>query len=85
MRSSSFFPSTGLSSHQLVRIFFLLDYLSNSNLISLPDSTPTPFQPFFLNFYKVHALAMHFFLRMWSESGSASDDFGRIVALTRSQ
>ncbi|KAG9313017.1 ELMO/CED-12 family-domain-containing protein [Chiua virens] len=48
-------------------------------------STPTTFQPFFLNFYKVHTLAMHFFLRMWSESGSASDDFSRIVALTRSQ
>ncbi|KDQ61372.1 hypothetical protein JAAARDRAFT_190152 [Jaapia argillacea MUCL 33604] len=48
-------------------------------------STSTTFQPFFLNFYKVHALALKFFLHMWTESGSSVDDFPRIVALTRSQ
>lgn len=48
-------------------------------------STSGTFQPFFLNFYKVHDLALPFFLRMWNESGSATDDFGRIAALTRSQ
>ena len=49
------------------------------------DSTSTTFQPFFLNFYKVHSLALHFFLRMWNESGSSTGDFPRLVALTRSQ
>ncbi|KAG6331407.1 hypothetical protein ID866_7685 [Astraeus odoratus] len=48
-------------------------------------SSPGTFQPFFLNFHRVHTLALHFFLRMWNESGSAVDDFSRIVALTRSQ
>ena len=49
------------------------------------DSTSTTFQPFFLNFYKVHSLALHFFLRMWNESGASTGDFPRLVALTRSQ
>jgi engulfment and cell motility protein 1 len=49
------------------------------------DSTTTAFQPFFLNFYKVHALATNFFIRMWSESGAAFGDFTRVVALVRSQ
>ncbi|KAI0765665.1 ELMO/CED-12 family-domain-containing protein [Trametes elegans] len=49
------------------------------------DSTSTTFQPFFLNFHRVHALALHFFLRMWNESGASTDDFPRLVALTRSQ
>lgn len=48
-------------------------------------STSTTFQPFFLSFYKVHALAMNFFLRMWNESGSATGDFARVSALVRSQ
>ncbi|KAL7280702.1 hypothetical protein PYCCODRAFT_1443323 [Trametes coccinea BRFM310] len=48
-------------------------------------STSTTFQPFFLNFPKVHSLALHFFLRMWNESGASTDDFPRLVALTRSQ
>ncbi len=49
------------------------------------DSTSTTFQPFFLNFYKVHSLALQFFLRMWNESGASTGDFPRLVALTRSQ
>jgi len=49
------------------------------------DSTSTTFQPFFLDFIKVHALATHFFIRMWSESGAATGDFDRVVALVRSQ
>lgn len=49
------------------------------------DSTSTTFQPFFLNFHRVHALALHFFLRMWNESGASTHDFPRLVALTRSQ
>ncbi|KAL5492185.1 hypothetical protein ACEPAI_3632 [Sanghuangporus weigelae] len=48
-------------------------------------STSTSFQPFFLNFYKVHVLATQFFLRMWNESGAGVDDFARVVALARSQ
>ncbi|KIJ65621.1 hypothetical protein HYDPIDRAFT_175010 [Hydnomerulius pinastri MD-312] len=64
----------------------IVELLSEHWVIFAPAySTSTTFQPFFLNFYKVHALAMHFFLRMWNESGSAADDFNRVVALTRSQ
>lgn len=49
-------------------------------------STTTTFQPFFLDFQKVHSLATHFFIRMWTESGAAvSDDFSRISDLVRSQ
>ncbi|KAH8116469.1 ELMO/CED-12 family-domain-containing protein [Phellopilus nigrolimitatus] len=48
-------------------------------------STSTTFQPFFLNFYKVHVFATQFILRMWNESGAAVDDFARVVALARSQ
>ncbi|KAI0299316.1 ELMO/CED-12 family-domain-containing protein [Russula brevipes] len=48
-------------------------------------ATSPVFQPFFLNFYKVHALATNFFLQMWNESGAAIGDFTRVVALVRSQ
>jgi len=48
-------------------------------------STSTTFQPFFLNFYKVHNLATHFFLRMWNESAATHGDFPRVAALVRSQ
>lgn len=57
----------------------------SSRLTLQVDSTSTTFQPFFLDFYKVHSLATHFFLRMWSESGAAFGDFTRVVALVRSQ
>ena len=33
----------------------------------------------------MHSLATHFFIRMWVESGAATDDFPRISALVRSQ
>ncbi|KAF8479572.1 ELMO/CED-12 family-domain-containing protein [Russula ochroleuca] len=49
------------------------------------DATSPVFQPFFLNFYKVHALATNFFLQMWNESGAAIGDFSRVIALVRSQ
>ncbi|KAF8461471.1 ELMO/CED-12 family-domain-containing protein [Russula ochroleuca] len=48
-------------------------------------ATSPVFQPFFLNFYKVHALATNFFLQMWNESGAAIGDFSRVIALVRSQ
>ncbi|KAN0121039.1 ELMO/CED-12 family domain containing protein [Russula decolorans] len=48
-------------------------------------ATSPVFQPFFLNFYKVHALSANFFLQMWNESGAAIGDFARVVALVRSQ
>ncbi|KAG8785802.1 hypothetical protein FRC20_000452 [Serendipita sp. 405] len=48
-------------------------------------STSTTFQPFFLSFYRVHALALLFFLRMWSDSGAATTDFTRVASLVRSQ
>ncbi|KAF8239268.1 hypothetical protein L208DRAFT_1238269 [Tricholoma matsutake] len=64
----------------------VVELLSEHWAIFAPGySTSTTFQPFFLDFYKVHALTTHFFLRMWSESGSATDDFTRVVALVRSQ
>ncbi|KAF5383550.1 hypothetical protein D9615_003536 [Tricholomella constricta] len=64
----------------------VVELLSEHWAIFAPGySTSTTFQPFFLDFYKVHSLATHFFLRMWTESGAASGDFTRVVALVRSQ
>jgi len=64
----------------------VVELLSEHWAIFAPGySTSTTFQPFFLEFYKVHALATNFFLRMWSDSGAASGDFIRVVALVRSQ
>lgn len=64
----------------------VVDLLSEHWAIFAPGySTSTTFQPFFLDFYKVHSLATHFFIRMWSESGAASGDFTRVAALVRSQ
>ncbi|KAI0630864.1 ELMO/CED-12 family-domain-containing protein [Trametes polyzona] len=64
----------------------IADLLSEHWAIYGPGySTSTTFQPFFLNFPRVHSLALHFFLRMWNESGASTDDFPRLVALTRSQ
>ncbi|KAF8623031.1 hypothetical protein AX15_006543 [Amanita polypyramis BW_CC] len=48
-------------------------------------ATSTTFQPFLLDFYKVHSLATHLFLRIWAESGAVAGDFNRVVALVRSQ
>ncbi|KAH9479433.1 Engulfment and cell motility protein 1 [Psilocybe cubensis] len=64
----------------------VVELLSEHWAIFAPGySTSTTFQPFFLDFPKVHALATHFFIRMWSESGAAADDFTRVAALVRSQ
>ncbi|KAJ3510838.1 hypothetical protein NLJ89_g4449 [Agrocybe chaxingu] len=64
----------------------VVELLSEHWAIFAPGySTSTTFQPFFLDFHKVHSLATHFFMRMWSESGAATDDFTRVVALVRSQ
>lgn len=64
----------------------VVELLSEHWAIFAPGySTSTTFQPFFLDFHKVHSLALQFFLRMWNESGSSVEDFTRIVALTRSQ
>lgn len=64
----------------------VVDLLAHHWAIFAPGySTSTTFQPFFLDFYRVHSLATHFFLRMWSESGAAHGDFTRVVALVRSQ
>ncbi|KAF7793496.1 hypothetical protein EIP86_004608 [Pleurotus ostreatoroseus] len=64
----------------------VVDLLSEHWAIFGPGySTSTTFQPFFLNFYNVHALATHFFLRMWNESGATKGDFSRVAALVRSQ
>jgi engulfment/cell motility protein 1 len=64
----------------------VVELLSEHWAIFAPGySTSTTFQPFFLDFYRVHCLATHFFIRMWSESGAAAGDFTRVVALVRSQ
>jgi len=64
----------------------VVELLSEHWAIFAPGySTSTTFQPFFLDFNRVHSLSTHFFLRMWSESGAASGDFTRVVALVRSQ
>jgi hypothetical protein len=68
-----------------VQALALFSCLGAHNNFYLVDSTSTTFQPFFLDFYKVHSLATYFFLRMWSESGAAFGDFTRVVALVRSQ
>ncbi|KAF9482537.1 hypothetical protein BDN70DRAFT_874883 [Pholiota conissans] len=64
----------------------VVELLSEHWAIYAPGySTATTFQPFFLDFHRVHSLATHFFIRMWSESGATTDDFPRIVALVHSQ
>ncbi|KAJ3491834.1 hypothetical protein NLI96_g392 [Meripilus lineatus] len=64
----------------------VVDLLSEHWTIFAPGfQTSDTFRPYFLNFYKVHALATQFFLRMWNESGAARGDFSQVVALTRSQ
>ncbi|THV05549.1 hypothetical protein K435DRAFT_646919 [Dendrothele bispora CBS 962.96] len=64
----------------------IVEILSDHWAIFAPGySTSTTFQPFFLDFNKVHGLATTFFIRMWGESGAASDDFTRVAALVRSQ
>ncbi|KAF7356574.1 hypothetical protein MVEN_00991100 [Mycena venus] len=64
----------------------IVEMLSEHWAIFAPGySTSTTFQPFFLDFYKVHSLATHFFIRMWGESGAAYGDFTRVAALVRSQ
>ncbi|KIR28517.1 hypothetical protein I309_02441 [Cryptococcus deuterogattii LA55] len=44
----------------------------------------TSFQPFLLNFPKLHDLVLKFFLRMWQESNSRIPDFYRLIQLIRS-
>lgn len=63
--------------------FFLVE--CTDHFLWSSDSTSTAFQPFFLDFYRVHSLATRFFLRMWTESGAATEDFTRVSALVRSQ
>ncbi|KAJ7247642.1 ELMO/CED-12 family-domain-containing protein [Mycena haematopus] len=64
----------------------IVEMLSEHWAIFAPGySTSTTFQPFFLDFFKVHSLATHFFIRMWGESGAAYGDFTRVAALVRSQ
>ncbi|KAE8212868.1 hypothetical protein CF327_g3519 [Tilletia walkeri] len=48
-------------------------------------TSSTEFMPFLLSFQRVHNLALHFFLRMWNDSGAAASDFNRVSALVRSQ
>jgi len=43
------------------------------------------FQPFMLNFPRLHSLVLKFFLRMWQDSESRMDDFERLSYLVRSQ
>lgn len=43
------------------------------------------FQPFMLNFPRLHSLVLKFFLRMWQDSESRLDDFERLSYLVTSQ
>ncbi|KZV74521.1 hypothetical protein PENSPDRAFT_674197 [Peniophora sp. CONT] len=64
----------------------IVELLSEHWAIFAPGYATSPsFQPFFLNFYKIHTLAFAFFLRIWDEAGAAQHDFQRVVALVRSQ
>ncbi|TFK75020.1 hypothetical protein BDN72DRAFT_955358 [Pluteus cervinus] len=64
----------------------VVELLSEHWAIFAPGySTSTTFQPFFMDFHRAHSLATRFFFRMWSESGAATGDFTRVVALVRSQ
>ncbi|TFK29729.1 hypothetical protein FA15DRAFT_699984 [Coprinopsis marcescibilis] len=64
----------------------VVELLSEHWAIFAPGySTSTTFQPFFLDFQRVHSQATRFFLRMWAESGAATEDFTRVAALVRSQ
>ncbi|CEQ43109.1 SPOSA6832_05004, partial [Sporobolomyces salmonicolor] len=47
--------------------------------------TLTVSSPFLFGFYDCHALVVHFFLRMWQDSGATQADFERVTTLTRSQ
>lgn len=49
--------------------------ISQSTLCFPTDSTSTTFQPFFLNFQRVHSLVTQFFICMWAESGTAAGNF----------
>ena len=86
-RLSSSYRNIGVS--WLPDACFSLQYdlrrILTSQCRDLADATSPVFQPFFLNFYKVHALATNFSLQMWNESGAAMGDFTRVVALVRSQ
>ncbi|KAH9975737.1 ELMO/CED-12 family-domain-containing protein [Lactifluus volemus] len=63
----------------------IVELLSEYWGVLAPGYATPMFQPFFLNFFKVHVLATNFFLQMWNESGAAVGDFTRVVALVRSQ
>jgi len=63
----------------------VVEILSDHYDIQSGYSTCTRFQPCLLAFNRLHSLALRFFLRMWSESGAAASDFGRVSALVRSQ
>jgi hypothetical protein len=63
----------------------VVDILATHYDVDSGYTTSTAFLPFILFFSKVHALALHFFLRMWSESGASRSDFARVSALVRSQ
>jgi engulfment/cell motility protein 1 len=63
----------------------VVEILSDHYDIQSGYSTSTRFQPCLLAFTRLHSLAVRFFIRMWSESGAATSDFGRVSALVRSQ
>lgn len=49
------------------------------------STSPTVAQPCLLRFFDCHALALAFFVRIWTDSGAKQDDFARILTLTKSQ
>lgn len=63
----------------------VVEILSDHYDIVSGYSTSMRFQPCLLSFTRLHHLALRFFLRIWSESGASTSDFGRVSALVRSQ
>jgi engulfment/cell motility protein 1 len=45
----------------------------------------TSFQPFLLDYFRVHLIVLEFFVRMFQDSGATAADFNRVSTLTMSQ
>jgi hypothetical protein len=70
----------GRASAECVKILY--DYYKISQSA---QRGPSHFQPFMLNFPRLHSFVLKFFLRMWQDSESRLDDFERLSYLVRSQ
>ncbi|GAA5889682.1 hypothetical protein JCM5296_002430 [Sporobolomyces johnsonii] len=71
-----------ISSVSSTVVFLLAEHFDFLHGVS---QTLTVSSPFLFGFYDCHALVVHFFLRMWQDSGATQVDFERVTTLTRSQ